>query len=205
MKAILILISYWVLLHAQHVSSQGQRPNTCTGSRIRFPPPSKGRCFSWDQRGEEKSYPDDFEGILNQVQIYQCPSRGKRVLVSNGIPDHSVTMQNRNGPCEFNWVVELPLNPTTGNDQKRTEVPIRGMIAMAINGVPAYGPQENDYYNAVEGTVGVQGARYWYGHAAANNAWHFHNPKMGKEVESHETLLGFGICNGWISNLWSSG
>jgi len=50
------------------------------------------------------------------------------------------------------------------NNQK-TEVPMRGMIAVALNGVPAYGPQEADSNNAVEGTMGVPGARYWYGHA----------------------------------------
>lgn len=26
-----------------------------------------------------------------------------------------------------------------------------------------------------------------------NSAWHVHNPKMGKELESHETLLGYGM------------
>ena len=42
-------------------------------------------------------------------------------------------------PCEINWAVELPLNPTVADAP--TEVPIRGMIAMATNGVPAYGAQ----------------------------------------------------------------
>ena len=41
--------------------------------------------------------------------------------------------------------------------------------------------------------MGVPGARYWYGHAGANSAWHVHNPKMGKELESHETLLGYSL------------
>jgi len=67
------------------------------------------------------------------------------------------------------------------------------MIAMALNGIPAYGPQEADSNNAVEGTMGVPGARYWYGHAGPNSAWHVHNPKMGKELESHETLLGYAM------------
>ena len=175
-----------------HVSSQ--RLQTCTGPILRFPPPSTGQCLtSWeDQRGEEKNYPDDFDGILNQVQIYQCPARDKRVIISNGIPNHGVTLQNRNGPCEVNWVVEIPLNPSVANEE-RTEIPIRGMIAMAMNGVPAYGPQESDSNNAVEGTMGVPGARFWYGHAGPNSAWHVHNPKMGREVETYETLLGYAM------------
>ena len=143
------------------------------------------------QRGETRVYPQDFDGILNEVEIYRCPSRGKRVIISNGIPNHEVTLQNRNAPCEFHWAVELPLQPAVASE--RTEVPIRGMIAMSTNGVPAYGPQEADYNNAVEGTLGVPGARFWYGHAGPNSAWHIHNPKMGMETESHETLMGWAM------------
>lgn len=180
-----------LLQRSHYVHSQ--QLQTCTGPILRFPPPSKGQCLtSWaDQRGEEKVYPEDFDGILNQVQIFQCPSRGKRVIISNGIPNHGAILQNPRGPCEVHWVVEVPLNPSVANE--RTEIPIRGMIAMAMNGVPAYGPQENDNNNAVEGTMGVQGARFWYGHAGPNSAWHVHNPKMGREVESHQTLLGYAM------------
>ncbi|KAL7540868.1 hypothetical protein ACHAXR_010440 [Thalassiosira sp. AJA248-18] len=192
-----LLFLLYLVQHSHHVHSQ--RPQTCTGPFLRFPAPSQGRCLtSWfGQRGEEKTYPGDFiengEVILNKVQIFQCPSRGKRVIISNGIPNHGVILQNRNGPCEINWVVEMPLNPTVASEEERTEIPIRGMIAMAMNGVPAFGPQESDSNNAVEGTMGVPGARFWYGHAGPNSAWHTHNPKMGREVESHETLLGYAM------------
>jgi len=50
---------------------------------------------------------------------------------------------------------------------------------MAINGVPAFGPQEADSNNAVNGN-GVPGARFWYGHAGGAT-WHVHNPQMGKK------------------------
>jgi len=188
-----LLFLVCLLQHARHANSQRPQLQTCTGTILRFPPPSKGDCLtSWaGQRGEEKLYPEDFDDILNRVQIYRCPSRDKRVIISNGVPNHSVILQNRNGPCEFHWVVEMPLNPSVAD--RRTEIPIRGMIAMALNGVPAYGAQENDYLNAVEGTMGVQGAKYWYGHAGPNSAWHVHNPKMGRELESHETLLGYAM------------
>jgi len=74
----------------------------------------------------------------------------------------------------------------------KTEVPVRGMIAMATNGVPAYGPQESDSNNAVAGNDGVPGARFWYGHTGAQT-WHFHNPHMGKETVTSDLLLGYAM------------
>ena len=127
---------------------------------------------------------------MNKVDIYKCPTRGVRVIISNGIPNHDVVHGNPVIPCEVNWAVEVPLNPTVA--ATRTEVPIRGMLAMAMNGVPAYGPQEADSLNAVEG-MGVMDARFWYGHAGGNGAWHLHNPQMGQEIESHEMLLGYAM------------
>ncbi len=62
---------------------------------------------------------------------------------------------------------------------------------MAINGVPAYGPQEVDGLNAVTGN-GVPDARFWYGHAGGAY-WHLHNPHMGKEFVSSDTLLGYAM------------
>jgi hypothetical protein len=81
---------------------------TCTGVVTMFPAPSEGSCLPWsDQEMEEKIYPDDFQDILNKVEIYQCPSSGKRVIISNGIPDHDVTLQSPSGPCEINWAIEV--------------------------------------------------------------------------------------------------
>ena len=163
MIAQLYLLVIITLLHLFTVNSQ--RVQTCSGNNLRFPTPSTGRCISSfaNSRLETKTYPTDFDGILNQVQIYKCTTSNKRIIISNGIPNHDVTLQNRIAPCEVNWSIEIPLNPSVAN--QKTEVPMRGMIAMALNGVPAYGPQEADSNNAVEGNMGVPGARYWYGHA----------------------------------------
>ena len=130
---------------------------------------------SWENsaEGEFKAYPTDFEGIVNEVEIYQCPSRGVRVILSNGIPDHDVTLYNKNTLCEVRWVVELPLDPVVA--ESRTEIPSLGMIAMARNGIPAYGPMELFDENAVEPSdSSVIGAGYWYGHASGDGSWHFH-------------------------------
>lgn len=47
----------------------------------------------------------------------------------------------------------MPLNPTVAGSH--TEIPARGIIAMAVNGVPAYGPQEAGSTNAVEPEAGA--------------------------------------------------
>ena len=59
-------------------------------------------------KGEYKTYPDDFEGIVSSVQIYRCETRQKRVIISNGIPDHDIeSLPSDLDPCEVNWVVEV--------------------------------------------------------------------------------------------------
>ena len=42
----------------------------------------------------------------------------------------------------------MPLHPE--KKSTITEIPIRGIIGISINGVPAYGPQEGGSSNAVE-------------------------------------------------------
>mmetsp|Transcript_13078 Transcript_13078/g.36191 ORF Transcript_13078/g.36191 Transcript_13078/m.36191 type:complete len:850 (+) Transcript_13078:53-2602(+) len=191
---LLSVILLILLLHVDPVTSQtgGGGTSTCSGQPTRFSAPSESTCLPWaNQRGQDKTYPDDFGGILNQVEIYQCPSRNKRVIISNGIPDHDVTLQNPLAPCQTNWAVEMPLQPQVAASQ--TEIPIRGMVAMALNGVPAYGPQESDDANAVDGADSVPGAKFWYGHTGGNLVWHFHNPQMGQETVAPTTLLGYAM------------
>ena len=60
---------------------------------------------------------------------------------------------------------KMPLYPSVADEQ--TEIPIRGMVAMALNGVPTYGPQEAGDFNALEGDNAVRGANFWYGHAGS--------------------------------------
>ena len=59
----------------------------------------------------------------------------------------------------------MPLSPVIASS--KTEPPIRGIIGMAVNGVPAYGAQEGGSTNAVEPSAGAQitDAQFWYGHA----------------------------------------
>jgi len=110
-----------------------------------------------------------------------------------GIPDHDVTQGNPNSPCEINWAITIPLNPTVANS--KSELGTRGIVGMSLNGVPAYGPQEGGSTNAVEPDNGasITDAQYWYGHAAMSGDWHFHNPHMGQEDPSSTDLLGYAL------------
>lgn len=184
-----------VLLLCLLGNAKGQTAD-CSGTSSNFGSPDQDEqvCIdSWtDSKGEYKVYPDDFDGVVSESEIYKCPSRGIRVIISNGVPDHDLTIQNQHGLCLVNWAIELPLNPTVADS--RTEVPIRGMIAMALNGVPAFGPQESDSLNAVEVTESTKaGAGYWYGHAGSDSGWHFHNPNMGEETVTSDELLGYSM------------
>jgi len=165
----------------------------CSGTSTQFPNPSKGSCMVGWKRGQNYEYPQDFGKILNKVEIYTCKESKKRIIISNGIPDHGVKQGNSNIPCETNWVVSMPLEPK--NADSVTEIPIRGAIAMAVNGVPAYGPQEVGGHNAVEpdSNSQIQDAQFWYGHSDMQKQWHFHNPLMGKEEADSDTLLGYAF------------
>ena len=56
----------------------------CSGQNNGFTTPSTGLCMTRWSRGNDYAYPEDFEDILNEVEIYVCPTTGKRVVISNG-------------------------------------------------------------------------------------------------------------------------
>jgi hypothetical protein len=131
------------------------------------------------------------------VAIYRCDASKKRVIISNAIPDHSIKLWRQKNPCEVPYAVELPLfpqNPDPNRDpEDDTEIPIRGMVGMAKNGVPVFGAQETDGANAVDPTGSVQDAQYWYGHPNTKGGWHIHNPHMGVEFPEDATFLGWAM------------
>ena len=142
-------------------------------------------------KGQTKKYPVDFP-IENSVQVYTCQSTNKRVIISNGIPDHDVVIgRNNDGVCAFPYVLELPLNPVISGSL--SELPIRGIIAMGKNGVPAFGPQESDSLNALGNETDKKDASFWYGHSSPQKDWHTHNPYMGEKVVDSTTFLGWSM------------
>ena len=65
-------------------------------------------------KGNFYTYPDDFKDtsgvdILNVVDIYKCPTSKKRIIISNGIPDHTVKQGNSNIPCEIRWAITVSI------------------------------------------------------------------------------------------------
>ena len=75
----------------------------------------------------------------------------------------------------------MPLYPVVTSTL--TEPASHGIVAMALNGIPAFGAQEASGDNAYEHAQDafIVDAKYWYGHASPNNGWHYHTPHMGKE------------------------
>jgi len=195
MQLSISVFSVLMLLSGAH--AQGNVAD-CSGQGNRFPGPrdTNGLCFdSWlNSAGETKRYPEDYEKP-NYFEILRCPSINKRIFLSNSIPDHDVAMyRNRAQICEIAYAVELPLDPVFDLSIPKSEVPIRGMIAMARNGVPTFGAQEAFGDNAVEVTSGnIYDARYWYGHPSQSNVWHVHNPNMGEESITSEDFLGYAM------------
>ena len=150
--------------------------------------------FTW---GNTYTYPEDFK-VKNAHQWYSCSTIGKRTVVSNGIPTHSVSIYPEYGnnytACAVPFHIELPLEPTYS--QTVTEIPPMGIVAIAVNGVPMFGPQEAEGLNAVEppDDITVQDGQVWYGHASPFNEWHYHNPWAGHSVRPMgTTLIGWAL------------
>lgn len=126
--------------------------------------------------------------------MYLCPTSQARLIVSNGIPNHAVTLDNPNVPCPINWMVSVPIFPQFSGTN--TEVGALGIIGMSLNGIPAYGAQEGGGSNAAELDATTQGVPAW-GHAARSGDWHYHSGEFGlvdtvQELGS-ETLLGYAL------------
>ena len=182
--------------------------NSCTGNTPRFGKPSSGQCLTnltQSKYGKitNSNYnpvvwsPNDTEWNIDPVlKIYKCPSSNKRIIKSNGIPNHDIVIWNPNQPCEQFWQIELPLYPENDySENNLTELPRMNIQAIALSGIPIYGATESGGTNAVEGGE-VADAGFWYGHAAIGGIWHYHTPKLGEEVvteHGEDTLLGFAM------------
>lgn len=143
--------------------------------------------------GNTYLYPDDFP-ILNSRTWYECPESGVRIVVSNNIPDHDVTIGNPNAPCVIPWHIRIPLYPEYV--ETLTEPSALGLVGVQLNGVGVYGAKEGGGTNAVEPLEGstILDAQYWYGHSAPTYDWHYHHPQIGYEsAPSSDTLMGYAM------------
>jgi len=135
------------------------------------------------RHGQSYTYPDDFK-YLNEHQWYTCPTSGLRIVTSTGIPNHDVKVMNPNDPCVTPWMIELPLNGSYS--QTLHEPGAADLVGIQLNGVPLFGPQEEQGKNAVIGD-GVPDAQYWFGHTDRQGNWHYHSPLAGNEETPGET------------------
>jgi hypothetical protein len=88
----------------------------------------------------------------------------------------------------------MPLYPVVTSTL--TEPASHGIVAMALNGIPAFGAQEASGDNAYEHAQDafIVDAKYWYGHASPNNDWHYHTPHMGKEkIPAVTDMVGYAL------------
>lgn len=197
-KTALFFFATFLLLSAVAQPSRGSKPKTSCSSNvisheISSPPGADETTCQSFRNGNTYKYPEDFT-YLNAFVIWKCPNSKKRIIVSNGVTDHSVTQGNPNPMCRVPWWLEIPIEPVLSNTL--TEPASHGIVAMALNGIPAFGAQEASGDNAYEHAEDafIKDAKYWYGHASPNYDWHYHSPHMGKEaIAAPTTMVGYAL------------
>ena len=129
----------------------------------------------------------------NLLRGGECPQQG-RIIRSNNIPNHDITIGNPNVPCDIPFHITLPLFPAY--KATPTEPPPLGILGIATNGVAIYGAQEGGGTNAAEPEPGAQitDAQYWYGHAATSGDWHYHSSLTGhKDMPGPSVKIGYAL------------
>lgn len=173
------------------VMVQSQRFQHCSDNMkiYRSPGADRSKCEGF-RHGSSYKYPADFK-YTNTHQWYTCKQSGLRIVTSSGIPNHDVKVMNPNDPCVTPWQVELPLNASYIST--RTEPGAADLIGMQLNGIPMFGPQEDEGANAVIG-LGVPDAKYWYGHTSPQKTWHYHSPLAGfEQTPGSDVHLGYAM------------
>jgi hypothetical protein len=133
------------------------------------------------------------------VEGYRCSvtveyTAAFAVVRSNGIPNHDY--ESTLGCCaaEVDYEWKIPLNPK--KSASVTYAPERGPVAISVNGVPFYGPEEgpggdavalhHDYFREdrqmiVLGLCGAHSAGTQFHYHFDGNCVHWHPEKEGKE------------------------
>jgi hypothetical protein len=105
-----------------------------------------------------------------------------RVFITNALPAlYAYVIGGGNRPCSAPLYVSVPLNPVIVNDVDGAfEIPLRGIVAMALNGVPIFGAQDGGGTDAV-----ALGISPWVGHSTPDGHWHYHDSSF--PVDEHTT------------------
>jgi len=148
-----------------------------------------------------------------QCQVSYSIENGKMAIESNGIPNHDFL--STLGCCadDMDYTAYITLNPvddTTGGHSStncpaaagRWEcAPDRGTVAIGVNGVPIYGPEEGPGGDAValhfsyfdEDRQPIE-LGWCAGHSAGPNGYHYHydanciywEPEMGEDMSDYD-------------------
>ncbi len=153
------------------------------------------------QSNDDRPFVDDL--TTSNTDNHQCEvsitlNETHLIIATNGLPNHdfeSTLACSGGGQCStaqsYTWSIpRSPLNDTTGghnsancpeaNGEKEC-APDRGAVAVAINGVPMYGPEDGPGGDAVAAHHGVYNEDrqpielgICHGHAAQGGTYHYH-------------------------------
>ncbi len=98
-------------------------------------------------------------------------SENSLVIESNGIPNFEFVEVTPNYLLEQNYKWQLPLNPTFASNT--TAVPLAGTSAIAVNGLPIFGPTEAPHHGSRDPYLDDI-LDYCNGHTAPRGDYHFH-------------------------------
>ena len=193
-KHFVLCVVYGVATCTLNTNAQGPGGTTCSGSVKQFQNPTAQTCIQGMSGRNTYKFPDDFCGLTTFYEEYECPSSKVRIIRSNNIPNHDVTIGNPNVPCDVPYHISIPLFPQY--KATPTEPPPLGILGIATNGVAIYGAQEGGGTNAAEPEPGAQitDAQYWYGHAAMSGDWHYHSSLTGhKDMPGPSVKIGYAL------------
>lgn len=131
------------------------------------------------QQIEDCPAADTFLDVTNYVQTQNYPSpelnvycqNGAMIVESNGIPNFEFVSITPNGLQAQNNFFEIPLNPVIS--AQPSEIPLLGPVAVAVNGLPIFGPNEAPFDNYGDPFLD-QILDYCNGHTAQGGLYHFH-------------------------------
>jgi len=134
-----------------------------------------------------------------QTQNYDAPTLsvncadGEMTITSNGIPNFEYTsMTPHDLQTQSNYTWTITTEPVYTGEM--TEIALLGTVAVAVNGLPVFGPNEaptHDYGDPyLDGLLDFCG-----GHTAGNGTYHFHvRPDcLFDTLEDPELIIGYAL------------
>ncbi|MEK9627476.1 MAG: YHYH protein [Nitrospinota bacterium] len=135
-----------------------------------------------------------------QVQV-QVTEKELRVSTT-GYPDHKWERVNPNRPTRQNFKFQIPRFPKIAPNT--TPVPSRGPIAVAVNGVVFFGPEDQEGKIAIEN----HGLDSCLGHPAPTGVYHYHCTPgcVHRDIPNqHSPVIGYAFDGFKIYGLQDKG